>query len=268
LSEAIQRLQYLMTCLRDKDFGCAWDKKQTYQTIAPYTLEEAYEVIDAIERADFDDLKDELGDLLFQVIFYSQIAREDDKFDFDDVVNGIVAKMLRRHPHIFPQGELDRFGEPSNLSEADISAQWQAIKEQEKASRPKQGVLDDVPSAMPSMMQAVKLQQKAAKFGFDWPDISPVFAKIREELDELEEAIQLGEQGHIAEEMGDVLFAMTNLARHLKVSPDIALNKTNTKFRRRFARIETLLVAQNRKLTDCSLAELDRYWEQAKSEGL
>ncbi|AEF55680.1 nucleoside triphosphate pyrophosphohydrolase [Marinomonas posidonica] len=268
MSEAIQRLQHLMTCLRDKEFGCAWDKQQTYQTIAPYTLEEAYEVIDAIERSDYDDLKDELGDLLFQVIFYSQIALEDDKFNFDDVVNGIVAKMLRRHPHIFPQGELSRFGEPNTLSEAEISVQWQAIKAQEKASKPKQSVLDDVPSSMPSMMQAVKLQQKASKFGFDWPDVMPVFAKIREELDELEEAIKAGEQEHIAEEMGDVLFAMTNLARHLDVSPDMALNKTNIKFRRRFARIETLLVAQNRKLTNCSLEELDRYWEQAKSEGL
>ena len=257
-----------MACLRDKEFGCNWDKKQTYQSIAPYTLEEAYEVIDAIERADFEGLKDELGDLLFQVIFYSQIAKEEERFNFDDVVDAIVNKMLRRHPHVFPDGDLQRFGEPSHLSEEEISAQWQNIKAQEKAQQPPRGILDEVPVSMPGMMQAVKLQQKAAKFGFDWPEIQPVFAKIREELAELEDAIAEGESEHVVEEMGDVLFAVTNLARHLQVSPDMALQKTNSKFRRRFARIESLLTEQQRKLTDCSLDELDRYWEQAKSEGL
>ncbi|BFM51012.1 nucleoside triphosphate pyrophosphohydrolase [Marinomonas sp. THO17] len=268
MSEAIQRLEYLMACLRDKEFGCSWDKKQTYQSIAPYTLEETYEVIDAIEKADYEHLKEELGDLLFQVIFYAQIAKEEGRFNFDDVVNAIVNKMLRRHPHVFPDADLQRFGEVCHLSEEEISAQWQSIKAQEKAEQAPQGVLDEVPVSMPALMQAVKLQQKAAKFGFDWPEIQPVFAKIREELTELEEAIVAGEQDHVASEMGDVLFAVTNLARHLQVSPDIALQKTNIKFRRRFARIEAFLAAEDRQLTDCSLEELDRYWEQAKSEGL
>ena len=267
MSNAITQLQYLMKCLRDEQFGCAWDKKQTYKTIAPYTLEEAYEVLDAIEREDFEHLKEELGDLLFQVIFYAQIAEEELRFSFEDVAAGIVNKMLRRHPHVFPNADIRRFGEPTRLSEQEIAEQWQQIKAQEKGHK-QASMLADVPVSMPALMQAVKIQQKVSKVGFDWPEIGPVFDKIREELDELEEAIKEQNQAHIEEEMGDVLFAMTNLSRHLKVSPDVALNKTNVKFRRRFARIEALLSEQNKKLTDCSLKELDIYWDQAKREGL
>ena len=261
-----------MACLRDPEMGCDWDKKQTYKSIAAYTLEEAYEVVDAIEREDFEHLKEELGDLLFQVIFYAQIAQEENRFTFDDIAIGIIEKMLRRHPHIFPDADIARFGEPSTLSEDEITDQWQKIKAEEKKNKgensEKNSLLDDVPASMPALMQAVKVQKKAAKVGFDWPDVSPVFAKIREELDELEEAIKELDQQHVEEEMGDVLFAMSNLARHLDVAPDVALNKTNLKFRRRFGRVEVLVLAQNKKLTDCSLEELDRYWEQAKREGL
>jgi ATP diphosphatase len=267
LSSPIEQLQYLMTCLRDESFGCVWDKKQTYKSIAPYTLEEAYEVVDAIEREDFDHLKDELGDLLFQVIFYAQMAEEEQHFNFDDIARGIVEKMLRRHPHVFPDGDIARFGEPSLLTEEQIAEQWQQIKAQEKGQL-KEGVLSDVPVSMPALMQAVKIQKKVSKVGFDWPDVAPVFDKIREELDELEEAMKEKNDLHVEEEMGDVLFAVSNLARHLDVSPDVALNKTNIKFRRRFSRIESLVSAQNKNLTDCSLEELDRYWEQAKREGL
>jgi ATP diphosphatase len=256
-----------MACLRDESFGCAWDKKQTYKSIAPYTLEEAYEVLDAIEREDFDHLKEELGDLLFQVIFYAQIAEEEQRFSFDDIVAGIVGKMLRRHPHVFPDSDIKRFGEPTSLTEKQISEQWQVIKAQEKGFS-KNGLLAEVPASMPALMQAVKIQKKVAKIGFDWPDVAPVFDKIREELDELEEAMKEQNNLHVEEEMGDVLFAVSNLARHLNVSPDIALNKTNIKFRRRFARIESLVEEQKKDLTDCTLEELDNYWEQAKREGL
>jgi len=267
LSNPIEQLQYLMTCLRDKSFGCAWDKKQTYKSIAPYTLEETYEVLDAIEREDFDHLKEELGDLLFQVIFYAQLAKEEQRFNFDDIATGVIEKMLRRHPHVFPNGDLARFGEPTSLTEQEIAEQWQIIKNQEKGPS-KTGLLTDVPVSMPALMQAVKIQEKVAKVGFDWPDVTPVFDKIREELDELEEAMKEKNDLHVEEEMGDVLFAVSNLARHLNVSPDVALNKTNIKFRRRFARIESLVSAQNKDLSDCSLEELDCYWEQAKREGL
>ena len=256
-----------MGCLRDKEFGCSWDKRQTYKSIAPYTLEETYEVLDAIEREDFEHLKEELGDLLFQVVFYAQMAEEEQRFTLDDIAAGIVNKMLRRHPHVFPDGDIDRFGEPTTLTEEQIAQQWQQIKAQEKGSVDK-GLLADVPVSMPALMQAVKLQQKAAKVGFDWPEVTPVFDKIREELDELEEAMKQKSRLDVEEEMGDVLFAVSNLARHLAVSPDVALNKTNTKFRRRFARIEALVSAQHKNLTECSLEELDCYWDQAKREGL
>ncbi|QUX91012.1 nucleoside triphosphate pyrophosphohydrolase [Marinomonas sp. A3A] len=269
MSSKVEQLQYLMSCLRDKEFGCAWDTKQTYKSIAPYTLEEAYEVLDAIEREDFDHLKEELGDLLFQVVFYAQMAEEEQRFTFDDIAAGIVEKMLRRHPHVFPEGDITRFGEPTMLSEEQIAQQWQQIKAQEKGKKPDgNSLLDEVPASMPALMQAVKIQQKVAKVGFDWPDVAPVFDKIREELDELEEAMKEQNRLHVEEEMGDVLFAVSNLARHLNVSPDVALNKTNIKFRRRFGRIEALVSAQNKTLTDCSLEELDRYWDQTKREGL
>lgn len=267
MSKPIEQLQYLMACLRDRSFGCAWDKKQTYQSIAPYTLEEAYEVLDAIEREDFGHLKEELGDLLFQVIFYAQMAQEEQRFNFDDIATGIIEKMVRRHPHVFPEGDISRFGEENSFTEQDISEQWQKIKAQEKGPS-NESLLADIPISMPALMQAVKIQKKVSKVGFDWPDVAPVFDKIREELDELEEAMKEQNSLHIEEEMGDILFAMSNIARHLEVAPDVALNKTNIKFRRRFGRIEALVSAQNRNLMDCSLEELDRYWEQAKREGL
>ncbi len=273
MSNALQKLQHLMACLRDPELGCSWDKKQNYKSLAAYTLEEAYEVIDAIEREDFLHLEEELGDLLFQIIFYAQIAQEEGRFDFDDIVTGVTNKMLRRHPHVFPESDITRFGEPTQLTEEEIAEQWQKIKAEEKAQKTLHAdhavsILDDIPVSMPALMQAVKIQKKVSKVGFDWSDIAPVFAKIREELDELEEAIEEQDRAHIEEEMGDVFFAMSNLARHLEVPPDVALNKTNVKFRRRFGRIENLVTAQGKKLTDCALEELDSYWEQAKREGL
>jgi len=268
LNPPINELLTLMACLRDKQNGCPWDQQQSFKSIASYTLEEAYEVLDAIEREDHEHLKEELGDLLFQVVFYAQIGKEEGRFDFDDIASGIVEKMLRRHPHVFPSGKLDSFGSGTSVDQESLSEQWQTIKAQEKSALKRHSLLDDVPVSMPALMQAAKLQKKASKVGFDWDDTAPVFNKIREELDELEAAMKGMEQDHIEAEMGDILFAMSNLARHVKVSPDVALNRTNVKFRRRFSRIESLLSEQNKEITHCSLEELDQYWEQAKREGL
>ena len=268
----ITQLLTLVDRLRAPEGGCAWDKKQTHQTLTPYLIEESYEVVEAIEKQDADNLKEELGDVLFQLVLHSQLAKEQNDFHFNDVVSNIIEKMLRRHPHVFPEGTLDSFGMTSRLTPNEIEQQWQLIKQQEKSNQASLqdslSILDDVSSKIPPMQTALKLQKKAAKFGFDWPDISPVFAKIREELDELEEAVAEKNQPHIQEELGDLLFAMANLARHLQVNPEQAISNTNHKFRRRFARIESLLKEQNKSLEGCSLDELDTYWDQAKLEGL
>jgi MazG family protein len=273
LNYTIEDLQRMMSYLRDPKRGCPWDVKQTFETIAPFTLEEAYEVVDAIQKGSPQELKDELGDLLFQVIFHAQMAKEQALFGFEDVVSAIVEKMLRRHPHVFPSGKLDSFGAPSELTESDVAGMWDDIKRQEKAQLGvdpdgDQSILSGVPDSMPPMMQAVKLQKSASKVGFDWDDVAPVFDKIREEIDELEEACISLSHAEVEGELGDVLFAVTNLARHLKVSPDVALMKTNLKFRRRFRYIEDKVKEQNRLLVDCSLDELDKYWDQAKAAGM
>ena len=267
----IDELLTLMANLRAPEGGCPWDLKQTHESLVPYLVEESYEVVDAIESKDLNHLKEELGDLLFQVVFHSQLADEQGAFNFDDVVAGITAKMLRRHPHVFPDGSLASFGDDVQLSDTEIALQWQQIKQQENAAKRqlvKTGLLDNIPAKMPPMQRAVKLQKQAAKVGFDWPDVKPVFAKIREELDELEEALDEQNDAHIQEELGDLLFVMANLARHVKQDPEQAVSLTNQKFCRRFARIENLLQEQGKKLDDCGLEELDKYWDQAKSEGL
>lgn len=264
--DKLNELLTLMACLRSPDAGCPWDQKQTYRTIAPYTIEEAYEVADAILRDDLPHLKEELGDLLFQVVFYCQMAKEENAFEFEDVVSGLTEKMLRRHPHVFPDGSLDSFGRKAELSPREVHQQWDEIKASEKKHRT--GLLDDVPASFPPLMQAVKLQKRAAKVGFDWGSVKPVIAKIREELDELEEAIEHQDQAHTEEELGDLLFAMANLARHVKVDPEQAVMGTNQKFRRRFKRIEELSAGQGKELTQMTLDEMDAFWDQAKSEGL
>ncbi|MBM6551643.1 nucleoside triphosphate pyrophosphohydrolase [Marinomonas ostreistagni] len=262
----------LMTMLRDRQYGCPWDIRQDFSTIAPYTIEEAYEVLDAIVRGDRQDLKEELGDLLFQVVFHAQMASEENAFNFQDVVHGIVAKMLRRHPHVFPDGSFDSYASGVTWSEAEIAQQWQLIKAQEKAQKGESAqvdsLLDTVPETLPVLTQAVKLQKKASTVGFDWDDVAPVFDKIREELDELEQAVKTLSQDEVEAELGDVLFAVANLARHFRLSPEQALMRTNVKFRRRFGYIETALSKQNKPVTDCSLGELDQLWEQAKAQGL
>lgn len=293
-SRDIARLIQIMAALRTPVTGCPWDLAQSFATIAPYTLEEAYEVADAIERQDLADLKDELGDLLLQVVYHARMAEEIGAFSFGDVVEGVTRKMIRRHPHVF--------GDETARSPQDVDGLWARIKAQEKAEKaaarraladklagdhaptatqPPQGssalsLLADVPLPLPALTRAVKLQDKAAKVGFDWPSLSPVFDKAREELAEFEavalphdprgpDAAVGRDEAAIKEEFGDLLFVMANVARHLKIDPEAALRAANNKFMRRFAHIETRLAAQGSAPQRSSLAEMDALWDEAKA---
>lgn len=263
-------LLYLMARLRDPQHGCPWDLKQSYATIVPYTLEEAYEVADAIERGDFDHLREELGDLLFQVVYYAQLAREEGRFEFDAVVDGITRKLIRRHPHVFPDGDLYGEPDPAKLEEAAVKQRWEELKAEERAAKATEPVqlslLDDVPSALPALSRAAKLQKRASQVGFDWADALPVVDKVREELDEVLEAMAGGDTEAQAEEVGDLLFVVVNLARKLKVDPETALRAANAKFERRFRYIETALRDQGRTLEDSNLEEMDELWGAAKRD--
>jgi MazG family protein len=268
----IEDLLRVMARLRDPEKGCPWDREQTFASIAPYTIEEAYEVADAIARSDLDALKDELGDLLLQVVYHARMAEEDGRFAFGDVVDAITAKMIRRHPHVF---------EDASLRGAFLTrGTWERIKAEEKATRGyvarglRDGagsLLDDVPLALPALTRAVKLQSRAAKVGFDWPSLAPVLAKAEEEIGELKAAIadEKRETGapseKVTEEFGDLLFVMANVARHLGVDPEGALRDANAKFVRRFRSIETALRAEGRTLEDATLEEMDQLWDEAKA---
>lgn len=266
-------LLYLMSRLRDPKTGCPWDLKQTFSSIVPHTLEEAYEVADAIEKQDFEHLKEELGDLLFQVIFYSQLGKEESFFEFDDIVHTLVSKLVRRHPHVFPSGELRSEANDQVLSDDEIKGRWERIKQQERdekaAKNPAQesdvGLLDDIPNVLPALQRAEKLQKRASTVGFDWPETEQVLDKIEEEIAELREALAEGNQVNIQDEMGDVLFAMTNLARHINVKSEIALRGTNEKFIRRFSFIEKSLKQEGRNLEAASLDEMEALWQLAKT---
>jgi MazG family protein len=252
----------VMARLRDKDVGCPWDVEQNFETIAPYTIEEAYEVADAIARNDLDALKEELGDLLLQVVYHAQMASEARRFAFDDVVDAIARKMIRRHPHVFGDASREEF-----LTK-DL---WRRIKAEEKAERGAGSVgscLDDVPLALPALTRAVKLQKRAAEVGFDWPKLAPVIEKAEEEIAELKAAIAAKDRygaKRVAEEFGDLLFVMANIARHLKVDPEAALRAANAKFARRFKSIETALAKEGRKPEDATLEEMDALWDEAKA---
>jgi len=255
----------LMAILRDPDRGCPWDRAQTFATIAPYTIEEVYEVADAITRGDMDDLKDELGDLLLQIVYHAQMAREAGHFDWADIADAITRKMIRRHPHVF--------GDEDVRATIEIQGLWDRIKAEEaKAKRgarsaapdADQSILDDVPPTLPALPQSVKLQKRAAKVGFDWPATAQVLEKIHEELGELEEEIEKAEQEKIEEEFGDLLFVMANLSRRLSVDPETTLRHANAKFRRRFAHIETKLRERGRTLDMADLEEMDALWNEAK----
>ena len=260
----IAKLLEIMAALRTPGTGCPWDLEQDFHTIAPYTIEEAYEVADAIARNDLADLKDELGDLLLQVVFHARMAEEQEAFDFAAVVDAIIAKMLRRHPHVF--------GEARDLSAEAVKGLWSKIKAEEKAARRTRagatdedaGLLADVPLALPGLTRAVKLQSKASTVGFDWNDPRAVLAKIREETDEIESALAQGDRAEACAEIGDLLFAVANLARHLHGDPESAVRLTNAKFERRFAFIEAELGRRGIALKDAGLAEMDMLWNEAK----
>lgn len=261
-------LLYLMQRLRDPQTGCPWDLKQSYASIVPYTLEEAYEVADAIEQGDFEHLPGELGDLLFQVVYYSQLATEDGRFGFAEVVDGITCKLLRRHPHVFPEGDLHAVADPQTLAEAAVKQRWEEFKTEEragKASAPRQlSLLDDVPNALPALSRASKVQKRAAQAGFDWPEALPVLDKVREELDEVLEAMAAGDQAAITDELGDLLFAVVNLTRHLKVDGEAALRQATAKFERRFRGIEQRLRERSVPIENCTLEQLDTLWAEVK----
>ena len=267
-SRDIARLLEIMTALRDPDTGCPWDVRQDFASIAPYTIEEAHEVADAIARDDLEDLCDELGDLLLQVVFHSQMAAERGAFSFDDVVLAITSKMIRRHPHIF--------GDVGNRDAAQVNADWQRIKTEEKAARAERRrqtsgaeeaagqTLQGIPKGFPALTRAVKLQEKAATVGFDWPNTRQVLDKIREEIDEVDVEIARGDRKAASGEIGDLLFALANLARHLEIDPEAALRGTNLKFERRFSFIEAKLAEAGRAPQEASLEEMETLWQAAK----
>ncbi|MFG1318376.1 nucleoside triphosphate pyrophosphohydrolase [Xanthobacter autotrophicus] len=270
-SRDIARLIEIMAALRTPGTGCPWDLEQSFATIAPYTLEEAYEVADAIARADMGDLREELGDLLLQVVFHARMAEEDGAFDFGGVVEAITTKLIRRHPHVF--------GTARDLSPEAVKGLWGEIKAQEKRERAQaraaaglpveeaqQGALAGVPLPLPALTRALKLQEKASRVGFDWNDARQVLAKIREETQEVAEALEDGGIAAIRDEMGDLLFAVVNLARHAGVDPEDALRGTNDKFTRRFGHVEQRLAADGRRPNQASLDEMEALWQEAKQK--
>ena len=274
MSYSIEDLKHLMARLRDPDTGCPWDTKQTFASIVPHTIEEAYEVADAIEQEDFPHLKDELGDLLFQVIFYARMGEEAGHFEFDGIVDHLVRKLVRRHPHVFPGGTLESRIDPDNRpDEAWIKESWERIKAEERAEKGADdrpvSRLDGIARALPAMARAEKLQRRAARHGFDWPEIAPVFDKLHEEIDELKEAWRAAESGQgdrdaVEDELGDLLFVCVNLARFMKVNPEQALKRTNHKFESRFRAIERVLAREGRDMDDESLEALDAIWQAVK----
>lgn len=268
-SKDISRLIEIMAALRNPEGGCPWDIVQTFETIKPYTIEEAYEVADAIERNDLDDLCEELGDLLLQVVFHSRMAEEAGAFAFGDVVEAVTAKMIRRHPHVFAVSGAE--------TAEDVKVQWDDIKRQEKLlraeRRAKSGIVEDfkaghlgpVQRSFPALTEALKIQERAAKVGFDWSEPEPILDKIEEEIAELREALKDGRKDKVADELGDLIFAVVNIGRHVKADPEQALRGTNTKFRRRFHHIETELEANGENLDDATLERMEALWQAAKT---
>lgn len=255
-TESILKLLEIMAQLRDPHGGCPWDQAQRFETIAPHTIEEAYEVADAIERGAFAELRSELGDLLFQVVFHARIAEEDGHFSFSDVAQAISDKLVSRHPHVFANGEIP----------ADQSADWESRKQAERSAAGDDAVLAGIPIGLPALTRAAKLGKRASAVGFDWPDSRGARAKIDEELAELDAACSSGEASAIEAEAGDLLFALVNLCRHLKIDPEQALRGTNRRFEKRFAGVEHSVAQDGRDWSQHALEELERYWQAAKSD--
>lgn len=255
-SGPLDRLLQVMDRLRDPERGCPWDLEQDFRSIAPYTIEEAHEVADAIERGDLEHLKDELGDLLFQVVFHARLAREIGAFDFDAVAEAVVDKLIRRHPHVF--------GDAGSMDAAEQTRAWERIKAEERSASGLDSHIDGVSTGLPPLRRAIKLQQRAARVGFDWTDLAPVLAKIREELAELEQELPGAERDRLEDELGDLLFAVANLARKLDLEPDAALRRTNLKFETRFRAMEQLAARRGQRFEALDLASQERLWQEVK----
>jgi ATP diphosphatase len=264
---SVEDLLILMQRLRNPIDGCPWDRKQTLETIVPYTLEECYELADTIAKGDFEHLKEELGDVLFQIVFYSQITTEEHGFGFNDVVHTLVAKLVKRHPHVFPAGTLDSRADDVVLDTSAINASWEVIKRQERQAKQKIGLLADIPVAFPSLVRAQKLQKRAASVGFDWSEINAVKAKIDEEFAELSLAIANKDEANISEEAGDVLFSMVNMVRHLGLDAETVLRQASAKFESRFMIVEQLALDMGRELSEMTSPEMEALWVKAKSYG-
>ncbi|WP_130831426.1 nucleoside triphosphate pyrophosphohydrolase [[Erwinia] mediterraneensis] len=256
----LDRLLNIMKTLRDPEHGCPWDREQTFASIAPYTLEETYEVLDAIQREDFDDLRGELGDLLFQVVFYAQMASEQQRFDFADICNAISDKLERRHPHIF--------GDVKVANSQEVLQNWEQIKGAERADKAQHSALDDIPRALPALMRAHKIQKRCSHVGFDWTTLGPVVDKVQEEIDEVmfEAQQAVVDPAKLEEEIGDLLFATVNLSRHLGSKAETALQKANDKFERRFRQVEAILSAQGLTTSQATLAQMEGAWQQVKAQ--
>jgi len=263
----IEDLRYLMQRLRNPETGCPWDLKQTFSSIVPYTLEEVYEVVDTIDREDYTHLKEELGDLLFQVIFYSQLAEEQSLFSFEDIVSTLVEKLVLRHPHVFPDKTLEsERGTDAISSEPAIKETWEAIKKSERQEKGFYSILADIPSSLPALTRAQKLQKRASNHGFDWPSVEGVLDKLDEENNELKKALIVDEPGHIEEELGDLMFTLVNLCRHLNIDAETSLRKASRKFENRFHYVEESVQAKGQKLKETDLENLDKLWEEAKEK--
>ncbi|RKR06311.1 ATP diphosphatase [Kushneria sinocarnis] len=263
----LEDLLKLMAVLRDPQYGCPWDVQQHWDSIVPHTLEEAHEVADAIERRAFDELPGELADLLFQVVYYARFGEEEGRFDFHDIVHVLTAKMLARHPHVFPEGTLESRREgvaAEDVATDRVHARWETRKAEERVERAARSALDDVPLALPALSRANKLARRASRVGFDWPDYRGALAKVREELDELEVEIDRGHHSRSRDELGDLLFAVTNLARHLDIDPEQALRGTNSRFERRFRGVEEAFAANGNALSSASLDDLEACWQRVK----
>ena len=264
-SYSLDDLLYLMRRLRDPESGCPWDLKQSFETIAPYTLEEVYEVVDTIERHDYKHLSEELGDLLFQVVFYSQLGEESELFGFQNIVDTLCDKLIMRHPHVFPEGDLStRRSSDKEPEEKTIKQTWESIKQAERQNKGRNNILDDIPKALPALIRAKKLQKRAANHGFDWPDESGVLDKMHEEIDELSQAVAGGDLRDVEEEMGDLLFTCVNLARHLGIDSETALRRSNNKFQQRFEHMEQQLATVNREFSCLPPDEMEVLWKKAK----